>query len=148
MWTSERVAELKDKIAAGLSRGAIANEWGVSRNTIIGKCTRLGLVCNNSRNMGGTAVALKKRKGIAFGESGHTRVTKMRSSRKGPLSVEIPVRPDEPEPLLVSLLDLTEFQCRWVCEGTDDRCLSRYCGHPARNGRWCDYHASRVWVRR
>ena len=43
MWTTEQVAQLKDRIAAGLSCAQIARELGVSRNAVIGKANRMGL---------------------------------------------------------------------------------------------------------
>ena len=43
MWTTERIALLKNRIDAGLSCGQIAREIGVSRNAVIGKANRLGL---------------------------------------------------------------------------------------------------------
>jgi GcrA cell cycle regulator len=42
-WTTERVALLRNGIAAGLSCAQIAREIGVSRNAVIGKANRLGL---------------------------------------------------------------------------------------------------------
>jgi len=42
-WTAERIALLKNRIAAGLSCGQIAREIGLSRNAVIGKANRLGL---------------------------------------------------------------------------------------------------------
>lgn len=42
-WTTERLAELRAWLGAGLSYGAIAKRWGVSKNTAIGKARRLGI---------------------------------------------------------------------------------------------------------
>jgi GcrA cell cycle regulator len=39
-WTTERVAQLKSGVNAGLSCAQIANEIGVSRNAVIGKINR------------------------------------------------------------------------------------------------------------
>ncbi len=47
MWTTERIALLKNRIDAGLSCGQIAWEIGVSRNAVIGK--RIGSACRASR---------------------------------------------------------------------------------------------------
>ncbi len=42
-WTDERIAELKDLWASGHSTGQIAKLWGVTRNMIMGKISRLRL---------------------------------------------------------------------------------------------------------
>ena len=42
-WTTERVAQLRDGINAGLTCSQIASQIGVSRNAVIGKINRLGL---------------------------------------------------------------------------------------------------------
>ena len=53
MWTTERIALLKNRIDAGLSCGQIAREIGVSRNAVIGKANRLGLSRFKSATAGG-----------------------------------------------------------------------------------------------
>src|SRR5579863_2122375 len=42
-WTPERIAQLRDGVASGLSCSQIAAEIGVTRNAVIGKIHRLGL---------------------------------------------------------------------------------------------------------
>jgi GcrA cell cycle regulator len=42
-WNEDRIAQLKECWARGLSSGQIGKEWGVSRNKICGKVARLGL---------------------------------------------------------------------------------------------------------
>lgn len=42
-WSEERVETLKQRVADGLSASQIGNEFGVTRNTIMGKASRLGL---------------------------------------------------------------------------------------------------------
>jgi GcrA cell cycle regulator len=48
-WTAERVALLNDRIRAGFTCGQIACEMGLSRNAVIGKATRLGLLGQRAR---------------------------------------------------------------------------------------------------
>ena len=43
-WTSERIELLKRRLHAGLSCGQIAREIGVTRNAVIGKMNRMGLL--------------------------------------------------------------------------------------------------------
>ena len=42
-WTDQRIAQLKAMVADGGTAGSIAIEWGVSRNVVAGKMSRLGL---------------------------------------------------------------------------------------------------------
>lgn len=42
-WTDERIAQLRDLLAQGLSARVIAGRLGVTRNAVIGKVSRLGL---------------------------------------------------------------------------------------------------------
>lgn len=50
-WTDESIATLKIRVSSGASAQEIANEFGVSRNSIIGKCGRLGLKLTGSRKV-------------------------------------------------------------------------------------------------
>jgi hypothetical protein len=48
-WTEDAVATLRERWAAGDSAGDIAAALGVSRNSVIGKASRLGLARHVSR---------------------------------------------------------------------------------------------------
>jgi hypothetical protein len=98
-WTSERIEQLRSHLAQGLSYGAIAREFNVSRNTIVGKVNRL-------------ALGPRPRVGV-------------RATIRIEEPVEDPV--EEPEDNLpgFSLLDLSEHQCRWAIQ---DEPRYRFCG--------------------
>lgn len=154
MWTAERVEEVKGHVLSGLSRGAIAQIYGVTRNAVVGLCYRHGISGPNNQIMGAMVANDRKRKErerkarfrIPTSE-GETRITKMiREKRKAPVVVELSHCDSEPPPLAISLLDLTANHCRWVCDGTDDNCLPTYCGHQTVRGSYCAHHARRVYV--
>src|SRR5881227_2560201 len=67
-WTTERIALLKNRIDAGLSCGQIAREIGVSRNAVIGKANRLGLLRERTgtRNAARSRIATQRRTFLAL----------------------------------------------------------------------------------
>lgn len=142
LWAG-RVEELKGYVAQGLSRSQIAQIYDVTRNSIVGACWRHGVKTPfNAARAGALTVKFKERK---LTEAGERRIKTRARKKMRQLLFEAPA--DEPEPLRISLLDLTETQCRWVCEGTDDHCLPTYCGHQCVAGsRWCGHHYGRVYL--
>ncbi len=48
-WTDDRVAELHKHVAAGLTAEQTGYRLGCTRNSVIGKCTRLGLRLNGGK---------------------------------------------------------------------------------------------------
>lgn len=46
-WTEARIEMLKADVASGKTLSAISREWGVTKNTIIGKAQRLGLTAHH-----------------------------------------------------------------------------------------------------
>ncbi len=52
-WTPERIEQLRNFATSGLSSSQIAAEIGVTRNAVIGKLHRLGLVAGAARGRTG-----------------------------------------------------------------------------------------------
>ncbi|MCK0196026.1 GcrA cell cycle regulator [Ancylobacter sp. 6x-1] len=148
-WTDERVELLKRLWAEGLSASQIAAELGgVTRNAVIGKVHRLGL---SGRAKTVAAPAPRPRK---------ARPTVSAPLRPRPMvqgNVALAVAPemDEAEPEVAeepvanvvpmgqgcTILDLTEFSCRWPV-GDPGKADFHYCGSRTMTGLpYCSYHA-------
>lgn len=139
-WNYERITELKKLLAEGKTRGEIALLWGVTRNSVIGKCHRLELY-------GPKQPAKPKAPKLNRPPKGGGSLDRWRSKSRPAQQprVKFEACPDEPDPRRISLLDLDQTHCHWLCEGTDDHCLPTYCGHPSVDGRWCAHHYRRVY---
>lgn len=136
-WTTERVTLLKSGFEAGLSCREIAAQIGVSRNSVIGKISRLRL----TRDKGGTARVAKKQ-----GASGRRprAATKLRQ-------IILKALPSEPQPAIedepihnghtCSLFELSRETCRWPIStpGAADFC---FCGNkPIEGLPYCPGHS-------
>ena len=60
-WSVNQVERLAKLVNAGKTSGDIAHELGVTRNTVMGKITRLGLKLASSSNRKSEPVEVKKR---------------------------------------------------------------------------------------
>ncbi len=160
MWTTEAIAEVKKYVDSGLSRGAIARIYGTTRNAVVGLCYRHGITGPNNQFVGALVANERKRRANLLRSANRSDAepikTRARWLAKAKAqaykAIELPFAPDEPEPLRVSLLDLTDSHCHWVCDDTDDNCLPTYCGHlvargPMARGSWCAHHYNRVYTR-
>ncbi|MCJ8142758.1 GcrA family cell cycle regulator [Ancylobacter sp. A5.8] len=149
-WTDERVELLKKLWSEGLSASQIAAELGgVTRNAVIGKVHRLGL---SGRAKAVAAPAPRPRKPRP---SAPTAVP-ARPAVHGNAALATVVRAvAEPEPEEVAdpvanvipmadrctILDLTEFTCRWPV-GDPGKQDFFYCGSRTKTGLpYCAYHA-------
>lgn len=100
-WTDERIETLKRMWAAGASQGEIAAEFGVTRNTIAGKISRLKLTRTESKR--------KPRKPRPrHVKKPNPALAWIDRAKPEPL-------PEEPagEPGGVQIADLTNASCRW-----------------------------------
>jgi GcrA cell cycle regulator len=137
-WTSERVAQLKGCIGAGLTCSQIAAEIGVTRNAVIGKMNRLGL----SRPK--DVLARKPEPKRAAGRSRN--VTRLFTQHR--IFVELPPAPPaQSETTSIhngrgcSFLELSPGKCRWPISepGAADFC---FCGNAQVEGLpYCVGHA-------
>jgi GcrA cell cycle regulator len=137
-WTTERVDALKIHFQAGLSCREIANEIGVSRNSVIGKISRLSL----TRDKGGPIRAVKKEPTTAPRPRGAQRLRQL-LLRSFPSEPERVVVPDEPihNGHTCSLFELSKETCRWPIStpGQPDFC---FCGNTPLEGMpYCTGHS-------
>jgi GcrA cell cycle regulator len=136
-WTTERIEALKIHFQAGLSCREIANEIGVSRNSVIGKISRLSL----TRDKGGVIRAVKKEPATAPRPRGAQRLRQL-LLKSFPSEPE-PVAPDEPihNGHTCSLFELSKETCRWPIStpGQPDFC---FCGNqPIEGMPYCAGHS-------
>jgi GcrA cell cycle regulator len=137
-WTSERVAQLRSCVSAGLTCSQIAGEIGVTRNAVIGKMNRLGI----SRPRSLAAPAPERQRGAWRPKSDN--VTRLFSQHR--ILMRLPSAPPvAPETIRngrgCSLLELGTGSCRWPINepGSADFC---FCGHPQVEGLpYCVGHA-------
>ena len=133
-WTTERVALLKNGIAAGLSCAQIAREIGVSRNAVIGKANRLGL--SRFKNVGPGIGRRAARVPRPRTEASHRTLVAL-WARPQPELAEAP----EDSASRCSLLDLQQWNCRWPMG--DPTCENfGFCGNKhLGNLPYCPLHA-------
>ena len=149
-WTDERVELLKKLWSDGLSASQIAAELGgVTRNAVIGKVHRLGL---SGRAKAVSTPAPRPRKPRpAATVTAHARpMVNGNAALAQPAHIIAEPEPEElPEPVAnvvpmtdrCTILDLTEFTCRWPV-GDPGKTDFFYCGGRTRMGLpYCAYHA-------
>lgn len=148
-WTDKRVALLRERWGDGATSTQIADELGggVSRNAVLGKLDRLGLLTKlTARKPKPKAAApmhrappMRRAPAVVFG----------RLPRE-PAQEPTVVTMDEIEPPAVNIgiLALRDAHCRWVSGHGDDG-LATFCGHPKseRGGSYCEHHRKRTLLR-
>ena len=154
-WTDDADGQLRKMHAEGLSFGQIAERIGqVSRNAAIGRAHRLGLdprakvytpPSPEKRKARANALARQaraKRNGTA------ARIQPTRASRLSLIPVDgtpLPL-PHETDIPRVSILDLENHHCRWVCGETTSVDAKVYCGCKKVPGlSFCENHARRAY---
>lgn len=148
-WTPERIETLRRLFEDGYSSGLIARELGCSRDTVIGKGTRLGLY-------GGGGLRLKSAHTIAT-------IAKAQRAKEPPKPARAkPVRPSTLAPLpevramplmppmeatgaARAIIELRSLDCRWPLGNAHDPEF-RFCGEPATRGPYCACHAERAYA--
>lgn len=150
-WTDERVDLLKQLWGTGLSASQIAGEIGVvSRNAVIGKASRLGLVYGQDRTAGPRpgkarmAVASRRRR-LAGPNASKDNALLHRIATPAPKGPPpIPVADgDTPLDQRKALLDLRNDTCRWPI-GDPSSPDFFFCGAPdadlVRGHPYCRHH--------
>ena len=122
-WPTERVERLKELASrpVKMSSKEIAQELGITKSAVIGKCSRLG---------------------IKLPLPPHSS-SKPRPRTSVPRAVKR-LRPTEqaPEPRHIPLLELEGHQCRWPYGDGP----YTFCGHEkARGHSYCEFHVSRAF---
>lgn len=144
-WTEENVELLRKRWTVdGYSAAQIAAELrgGLTRNAVIGKIKRLGLVGqgNPSRRTYIYHKRAPKLRGIITSTVNATSINNALAKRMAPIEPK-PRKPDPTEPLSlgIGLMDLGRQHCRWVDQ------LGTFCGHERKGTSYCDYHSAVVY---
>lgn len=154
-WTEERVGVLKKLYAAGISATEIAVQLncGFSRNAVLGKAHRLGLVVSARRQ------TTRKRPTLASSGTAPTPKASPVSLAVTPIALPPPVRrvkpnekliPATPKGKYISILDLRNNTCRWPFDNHDPEIAGSFlfCGDPsadlADDRPYCPFHAHKA----
>lgn len=142
-WTDERITALKQHWLDGLSGGQIAAALGITRNAVIGKIRRLGLL----------GLPRPPKREAKPKRAYHRRVV-FYPGRKPANGGEVEVieeeacdLPPDTSPDACTLMQLTEETCRWpLGEPTHDM---QYCGSQRwGEGSYCRRHARLAYMPR
>ncbi len=147
-WTDERVATLTEMYVGGSSASVIGNLIGLSRNSVIGKAHRLGLVSPHNERRASRPPAEARRpykpreRKVLTVESNGNGAFRVRESRA--VVDQYKLRAIEITPRNVSLIDLEKGDCRYPY---GDGALV-FCGHPVKEGSsYCTPHHHLCWVK-
>jgi hypothetical protein len=138
-WSAESVAYVRTLANEGRSGREIANQFGVSRNAIIGLCFR------NAISLGGTGTLTQKRSINSSVPNIALKRKEARQRRSAPVkAITLPVAPvfvpEHPTGILVH--QLTNHTCRWPVH---DALPGRYCGQHTDAGSYCAHHHARAY---
>lgn len=127
-WNFERIERLKDLCRGRFSASWIAKQLGgVSRNAVIGKMHRLGLVSRvPNKGRPKSAEERKKRRQVFVRPPAPV-------IQPEPVKIEPRV---SPEPLHLVLNELQPHHCRWPY-GNENY---TFCGHQRGESSYCAYH--------
>lgn len=144
-WSEELERELRERWTAGQTSGEIARAFGVTRNSVIGKVTRLKLTRSPKPKADKPVEAIPSiaaRPHIKR-RHGHFVSTLARLARK-PAVVVLAA----PTVESVSILDVREGQCKWVTDTATETSFARMCGQPVRSfgEPWCSCHRALCYM--
>lgn len=134
-WTDERVEQLKQLWADGLSASQIARQLGgVTRNAVIGKVHRLGLAGRAT-----PARAERPRMQVA------RRIVRPRPQ---PI-IQVPIIEKDPvvdeQGRKTTVLTISDRMCKWPI-GDPSTAEFHFCGHPPKaNSPYCDAHSVKAF---
>jgi GcrA cell cycle regulator len=131
-WTAERIEEMTFLWSEGVNATDIAAKLGgVSRNAVLGKLHRLKL-----RDRVDAAKASTPKLAVVKAPKAVVVKPAPAPVHAGPALIGSVLRP---EPLLKTLLDLNNGECRWPVDG--ERAETRFCCHAVSQGSsYCEYH--------
>ncbi len=166
-WPDDAIAFMRDQRRLGVSHTMIANQLSaqyqhpLSRNAVIGKCQRLGIL-GPSREAAQTAAKLTRalrsapvRKHISAKERvlpdavATRRVADLIRAEKREVA-PAPHRPDSDEIAAAPccLMQLKASSCRWPLNRKADDGQALFCANTAlETGSYCSGHASRAYTR-
>ena len=143
IWFAERIAELKEQWAKGESASKIAAIWGITRNSVIGKLSRLGLLGMHSHNRQRQQNKLNSPYSKAARKKAppsNRRATAVGVSERS-LSLDAPLHPipDPPFHERLTLMQLTSKTCRWPI-GEVGHADFAFCGRENFGFVYCAHH--------
>lgn len=123
-WRQDQAEALVQLWKAGVSSGEIAVKLGVTRNAVIGKAGRLGLLGSRAEP--------------------RPRPSNGRSNGNGRVATVVAVKLGEQDrPSAGAGIPLTQLRrgvCHWPIPQRDQQGLRMYCGAQTINGPWCEPH--------
>jgi len=134
-WTEERVEQLKQLWADGLSASQIARQLGgVTRNAVIGKVHRLGLAGRAT-----PARAERPRMQVA---------RRVARPRPAPM-IQVPIVEKDPvvddQGRKTTVLTISDRMCKWPI-GDPSTAEFHFCGHPPKVGSpYCEAHCVKAF---
>lgn len=139
LWTEDKVKKLLELREQGLSARLIANEMGVTRNSVIGKVHRLGLKFRSTKWSFSQSVreGLRHRQRSINGRG-------LKGNRQKFPSYPLPIETDVPPSTAVQLLDLEEHHCRYVFNSGRN---ALFCGADKTHGSYCEKHHHKCHTR-
>jgi len=136
-WDEAAIEKLTQMVAGKMSSGQIARELGITRNSVIGKIHRLGLI------LAGSTGRAAQEQGLAVARPRRARpvtVPVLRIARAVRLPPVEPAHGDA-SPMF---LDLRRTSCRWPV-GDATGAAQRFCGATADDLRpYCPWHAAKA----
>lgn len=135
-WSEAKDKQLRDLLALGLSSAAAAQRMGISKNAVVGRASRLGIVYGRT--------AKKER------ESRQNIIPLPRSKKIAPSAAvegmkDVKRLENEPEPIGALASPPGDDTCRWV-HGDPATTTWRYCGHPQKDSSvYCAHHHARSY---
>jgi GcrA cell cycle regulator len=127
-WTDDRVAAVTQLWAAGLSASQIAAQLGVTRNAVIGKLHRLGLLGSRPRSDATRRITSRPRA-----------PSPRRRARRPKLATSPPCAEPEGPGEVDRLERLGPRQCRWPIGDPRAEDFS-FCGRRTETGPYCPAH--------
>lgn len=143
-WTPAAIAQLRDCFEQGMTSTQIGMKLGLSRNAVIGKCTRLGL----KRGRKVTAVRAKVERTVAQ----NVTVKRVAYNRANVITVPVMAKVEKVKrPSVSPILTLADAPrtgkiriyeigngCRWPIDTDKDGHL--FCGLPRAGESYCEAH--------
>ena len=145
-WTDEKVEQLRQLWAQGLTANEIAKKLDVTKNAIVGKVHRLCLTARPS------PIKFKNQEQQVENAEQPAAVETEREEQEIEVAEEVAVVPQtavksEKEHTNIKLVNLDSHTCRWPIGDPrdDDFC---FCGKKVRSGQtYCDEHSMMAYVK-
>lgn len=137
-WSEAKDKQLRDLLALGLSSAATAQRMGISKNAVVGRASRLGIVygrtAKKERASRQNIIPLPRSKKIAPSAA----VEGMKDVKR---------LENEPEPIGAMASPPGDDTCRWV-HGDPATPTWRHCGHKqTARSVYCEHHHARAYHR-